>query len=290
MPRKRTGLNIPRSAAPLARCQAQNQGMMDFRTATVEDLAGIHAVWWAADPFDAFNHNPWFRHVLRTGSMMVATVEGRVVGFAGVREVSDTKVVSDCFVDPEHQARGIGTGLLSRLLPLEGPVMTLASQDPKARSLYSRFGMAPKWECHYVEGDPTRVDPGAMTAREVTAYPIAESDFAHLREDLGCRFLEMGNGHAAVSGDTIESCIVTASIVMPSGDPGAVLSTVLGWTAGRGMPNVNLQISELHPAFTLLTAAGFVVTGVDTFMASPGAKVPDPARTTFNGDILRLIE
>ena len=257
--------------------------MIDFRSATVGDLAGIHEVWWAADPFHAFYHNPWFRHVLRSGSMLVATVEGRVVGFAGVREVGHTKVVSDCFVEPEYQTRGIGTGLLARLLPLEGPVMTLASEDPKARSLYSRFGMARKWECHYVTGDPTRVDRGAMPAREATAYPIAESDFAHLHEGLGCRFLEIGNGNAAVAGDAIESSIVPAS-----GDPAAVLSAALGWMAGGGVRTALLHLSDLHPAFSLLTAAGFGVTGLDTPMASRGAEVPDPARTTFNGDILRL--
>ena len=257
--------------------------MIDFRSATAADLPRIHEVWWAADDFHTGKDNPWFRHVLRTGSMLVAAVEGRLVGFAGVREMGDTKVVSDCYVEPEHQARGIGTGLLARLLPLERPVMTLASEDPKARSLYSRFGMAPKWDCHYVTGDPTRVDPGAMPAREVTAYPVAESDFAHLREDLDCRFLEVGTANAAVGGDTIES-----SIVPSSGDPGAALSAAVGWMAGRGMLAANVHISELHPAFALLMDAGFAVTAVDAFMASPGAKVPDPTRTTFNGDILRL--
>ena len=283
MPRKGTGLNIPRSAAPLARCQAQNQDMMDFRTATVEDLAGIHAVWWAADPFDAFNHNPWFRHVLRTGSMMVATVEGRVVGFAGVREVGDTKVVSDCFVEPGHQTRGIGTGLLTRLLPHGGRVMTLASQDPKARALYSRFGMAPKWECHYVTGDPTNVDRGMTSLTEVGVYPVEASDGPHLLDDLRCRFLEGPGGNAAIAPVEIES-----SLAAPAGDPVQLLRAALGWTAERGDRRMRLHISDRHPLFSVLIEAGFVVTGTDTLMASPGAAVPDPTRTTFNGDILRL--
>ena len=105
--------------------------MIDIRVATVEDLPRIHEVWWAADPFEAGNDNPWFGHVLRTGTMAVAMVEGRLVGFAGVREVGETIVVSDCFVEPEHQARGIGRSLLTRLLPGDSPVMTMASRGPE---------------------------------------------------------------------------------------------------------------------------------------------------------------
>ncbi|MEX0667990.1 MAG: GNAT family N-acetyltransferase, partial [Acidimicrobiia bacterium] len=146
--------------------------MIEFRPATGEDLPGIHRVWWAADRFEELNDNPWFGQVLRTGSMMVAMFEGWLVGFAGVRQVGRTSVVSDCFVDPEHQAQGIGTRLLSLLLAGERPVMTLASSDPNARSLYSRFGMAPQWDCHYVEGDPTRVDRGMARVLEVGLYPV----------------------------------------------------------------------------------------------------------------------
>ena len=61
----------------------QNQRMIDFRPAIEEDLPLLHSVWWAADPFDAFNNNSWFGHVIRTGSMMVATSDRRPVGFAG---------------------------------------------------------------------------------------------------------------------------------------------------------------------------------------------------------------
>ena len=262
---------------------AQNDAMIAFRPATTEDLPAIHRVWWAADPFDAFNDNPWFAHVLRTGSMTVAMSEGWLVGFAGVRRVGRTSVVSDCFVDPEHQARGIGTRLLSLLLAEERPVMTLASSDPKARSLYSRFGMTPQWDCHCVEGDPTRVDRGMASVTEVGVYPVEESDLPHLRDDLRCRFLQAGGGSAAVAPAEIESCVVP-----PADDRVQVLRAALGWAAERGDRRMRLHLSDRHPLFPVLIEAGFDVTGADTLMASPGAEVPDPTRTTFNGDILRL--
>lgn len=260
-----------------------NGGMFDFRPATPADLPGIHRIWWAADPFGAFNDNPWFAHVLRTGSMMVATIDDRPIGFAGVRLVAGTTVVSDCFVLPDHQAQGVGRELLSRLVPGDSPVMTLASSDPKARSLYTRFGMTGRWDCHYVKGVPGEVGRGETAVHEVSGYPVEESDLPHLRDDLRCRFLEVGGGHAAVGPDEIES-----SVADPGGDPVQAVTAALAWAARRADHGVKLHLSDRHPAFPLLIEAGFVVTGADTLMASPGAAVPDPTRTTFNGDILRV--
>jgi hypothetical protein len=191
--------------------------------------------------------------------------------------------VSDCFVLPDHQGQGVGTELLSRLVPGDRPVMTLASSDPKARALYTSFGMTVQWDCHYLEGDPGRVERVVGLVLEASGYPVEESDLMHLRDDLRCRFLETGGGHAAVAVDEIESSVVT-----PAGDPVGVLTAVLGWAADRGDHPVKLHLSDRHPAFPGLIEAGFVVTGADTLMASPGAQVPDPTRVTFNGDILRL--
>ena len=257
--------------------------MIDLRLATMADLPEVHRIWWAADPFGAFNDNPWFGHVLRTGSMMVATIDDRPIGFAGVRLVAGTTVVSDCFVHPDHQAQGVGRELLSRLVPGDRPVMTLASSDPKARALYARFGMTGRWDCHYLEGDPGRVIGGETAVQEVSGYPVEVSDLTHLRDDLGCRFLEVGAGHAAVAADEIES-----SVADVAGDPVLTVAAALAWAADRAAPRLKLHLSDRHPAFPILMEAGFVVTGADTLMASPGAAVPDPTRTTFNGDILRV--
>lgn len=263
--------------------RVENGVMVDLRLATMADLSEVHRIWWAADPFDAFNDNPWFVHVLRTGSMMVATIEDRPIGFAGVRVVAGTTVVSDCFVHPDHQAQGVGRELLSRLVPVDRPVMTLASSDPKARALYARFGMTLRWDCHYLEGDPGNVISGATMVQEVSGYPVERSDLTHLRDDLGCRFLEVGGGRAAVAADEIES-----SVADVTGDPVATVTAAVNWAADHAADLVKLHLSDRHPAFPLLIEAGFVVTGADSLMASPGAVVPDPTSTTFNGDILRV--
>jgi GNAT superfamily N-acetyltransferase len=259
--------------------------MIDLRPATRADLDGMHRVWWAADSWAGATRkdNPWFGHVLRTGSMLVAAQGAEVVGFAGVRLVRSTTVVSDCFVHPDHQSRGIGTSLLTALVPSELPVMTFASADPKARSLYRRLGMRPQWECHHVTGDPRNLPAEASTVTEVDSYPIDESDLPHLRDDLGCVFVEAGKGRGALAGGSVES-----SRLSPGGSPAESLPAMLAWMAARGVETADIQIAEAHPAFHLLVAAGFAIGDSDLLMASQGAATPDPTRMTFNGDILRL--
>ncbi|HEX2421365.1 MAG TPA: GNAT family N-acetyltransferase [Acidimicrobiia bacterium] len=94
--------------------------MVEIRRAVADDLPEIHRVWWATGSSPG-KHNPWFAHVLSTGVMAVAIDDGELVGFAGHRRVWQTGVVSDCFVDPARQGTGIGTKMLTYLLPDDGP-------------------------------------------------------------------------------------------------------------------------------------------------------------------------
>jgi len=267
----------------------ENTAMVEIRPATVADLPDIHRVWWAteldAQPSRVIKENPWFAHVLRTGSILIAIAGGGAVGFAGCRLVGDTKVISDCFVHPERQGQGIGTALLQQLLSKERPVMTLASGDPRARSLYARFGMVPLWECHYIEGAPRMLGSSALHIREIDSYPVPEADLPHLQSDLCCTFLEVGRielgSTVAVTKRSVES-----SLVEPGADGALVLTSLMDWMASRGAAILELQLGERHPAFPVLIEAGFHVTGTDTLMASPGAGVPDQATLTFNGDLL----
>lgn len=267
--------------------------MVNLRPATEVDLPAIHRVWWATElasnPSEAVKNNPWFAHVIRTGAMLVAELDGQLVGFAGCRRLGDTSVISDFFVDPAHQGTGIGTKLLESLLPPDRPVMTLASDDPKAVSVYTRFGMTPRWKCHYVAGEPTRFAPGSLEIGEIDSYPVPATDLPHLQIDLGCTFIEIGqagsSGKAAVADGSVESSWVAAE-----GGPVEVLTSALAWMAARGASKVEIQIGEGHAAFAVLVDAGFTVRYSDTFMASPGAEVPDPTRLTFNGDLLLVGE
>ncbi|CAN5217242.1 hypothetical protein BH18ACT5_BH18ACT5_06920 [soil metagenome] len=192
------------------------------------------------------------------------------MGFAGYRRLGSTGVVSDCFVDPEFQAQGIGTRMLRFLLPAGDQVMTLASADPKAHSLYRRMGMLPVADCPYTS---TTVAGGTVAVREVDRYPVPAADLEHLVVDLGARRVEVETSAAAVTASSIET-----SVIGPGDEAPEVIAALLGFVGGR----VEIQMSEQHLAFESFQ---WEEAARDTLMASSGAEVPDHTRITFNGDL-----
>ncbi|HEX5721295.1 MAG TPA: GNAT family N-acetyltransferase [Acidimicrobiia bacterium] len=244
--------------------------MIEVRLAGAGDLPEMHRIWWATGSSPG-KHNPWFAHVLRTGRMVVAVEGEQVVGFAGHRMVWQTNVISDCFVDPACQGVGIGTAMLTFLLPPGEEVMTLASDDPKAHSLYRRWGMRPVVDCPYLQA----TGRGDGMTHENDTYPIPSADLPHLQGDLGCQFVRAQDSLAAITEHSIESSLLT-----PGDDPIAVFQAFLG-RAGT----VELQMGESHPAFGSFECKE---TFRDTLMATPDAQIPDPRRITYNGDLLAV--
>lgn len=205
--------------------------------------------------------------------MAVAIDAGEIVGFAGRRLVWQTNVVSDCYVDPARQGEGIGTRLLAFLLSKGGPVMTLASDDPKAHSLYRKWGMRPVVDCPYLEIKA----PAAGGANETDSFPVPSLDRSHLQEDLGCRFFRVGTSVAAITDHSIES-----SVIDPGDDPVSTFERFLGTVHAE---SIEIQMSESHLAFASLEGTE---TFRDTLMATSDAQIPDPQRITFNGDLLAV--
>jgi hypothetical protein len=206
--------------------------------------------------------------------MAVAIEGGQVVGFAGHRRLGSINVVTDCFVDPEHHARGIGTKLLRSLLPTGEPVMTMASADPKAHSLYHRFGMEEVTDCPYVVAGP---QGDSVLVSEVDSYPVSDEDREHLLSDLGGRFVTVGRNSAA----TVTDHSIESSLVGPDDDASAVIAALVNHVGGR----VEIQMSTEHLAYESLES---VETDRDTLMATPGTELPDYTRVTFNGDLLAI--
>ena len=252
---------------------------MELRPAGESDLPGLHLVWWATG--EEQRQNPWFSHVLRTGKMMVAVAGAEVVGFAGVRRLDSTSAVTDCFVHPHHQGRGIGTALLKQLIPPGEPVITLASDHALAAPLYRRLGMRELVACDYLAGDPAPF-ASSPTPNMVDSYPADPTDLSYLRHGLHCTFLQ-GEGFAAVTPGAVES-----SIASTEGAEQLVVGA-LSHLAQSGSRSVQVQLTPSHPAHRLLLAQGFQLRYSDTLMASPGAVVPDHGRLTFNGDFLRHV-
>jgi ribosomal protein S18 acetylase RimI-like enzyme len=137
-----------------------------LRAATTNDLASCHRVWLATEPTPTATVPPLgppsvlplHRHELDTGRLVVAELDGVIVGFGATLTRSGVAYVADLFVAPEHQSRGIGARLLHALLDdHDGPRFTLASTDPRARALYERFGMHPVCEYAYLRAHPDDV-------------------------------------------------------------------------------------------------------------------------------------
>jgi hypothetical protein len=257
-----------------------------IRPATTSDLPELHRIWWATqlatDPKAKTEPNPWFAHVLRTGRMLVAVIDGEPVGFAGRRELGGTTVVTDFFVHPASQGRRVGSRLLADLLTAGQPVMTLASDDPRAQAAYARCGMRSRWECHYLSTDAPVAPSDDLKIETAAAHPLADADVRHLRDDFDCAFLSIGGGGwAAISEHSLETCRVS-----PAGDPTMLVLGALGEVRPTTEHRIDLQLSDRHPAFAALIDLGFRVDFSDTLMASAGAVEPDPTRFSFNGDIL----
>ncbi|HEX2421364.1 MAG TPA: hypothetical protein VHL55_07170 [Acidimicrobiia bacterium] len=151
--------------------------------------------------------------------------------------------------------------------------MTLASDDPKAQSLYRKWGMRPVVDCPYLQAKAS--GDGAATAIE--AFPIPAADLGHLETDLGCRFVRAGESVAAITGHSIES-----SLLAPGDDAVEVFGRMLN---SVGINTVEVQMSESHRAFGSFDCTE---TFRDTLMATPGAQIPDPHRVTYNGDLLAI--
>src|SRR5258708_4900402 len=112
------------------------------RSATEADLSEIYSIWYETETVEVDDlpppgANAWFARVLRTGRLVVAADEGRLVGFAGVCQEGPLAVLTDCFVRPAAQSAGIGSALLDAVVPRSGPVATFASTDPRAVPSYA---------------------------------------------------------------------------------------------------------------------------------------------------------
>jgi hypothetical protein len=281
--------------------------MWIVRPASESDLGPIYEVWYEteidglADPPPP-SANPWFDHLLQTGRLLVATdTNGAVVGFAGSRQEQGLRILTDCFVRPTTQSKGVGRALLDRLLAGTGPLATFASSDPRAVASYLRYGMIPRWPCYYLRGGtrPRRSGAGLMVA------PVPDRELrlpwlSFAAHDLGA-WLERGAmqlevhcgakvvGAAVVAGSSQYSPFAPEGITVLTsffgvGDPGTGLAQVVSWCLEQSDVAVNVQVPGAHPALPILVEAGFRIIATDMACLSHPDLVSDPSRTTFSGE------
>ena len=279
---------------------------MTVRPAMDADLAAITAILEANDEpvsWPGVPRAPYVDHLLtRPGlRLVVAELDGVVAGIAGSIEVGsrDRRFLTDLYVDPGRQSRGLGTALLREAMAGAGERMTFSSRDPRALGAYIRSGMRPWWPLLYLE-----VEAGRLRAEDagVEARPadVAETaalsnawtgidrtpDFAffdRLPESAG--FVVVIDGAPAAIGWARKELHAPGrwldhATFAPGADPvRAALGVV---RAAAGTERLGAAVPGPHPAVGALLDRGVRIDGTDTFCATdrdlldPATLFPSP--------------
>ncbi|MBM4408056.1 MAG: ribosomal-protein-alanine N-acetyltransferase [Chloroflexi bacterium] len=117
---------------------------------SVDDLEAVHRIERASF------RTPWPAHAYRTeietnrlAQYVVARVDGRVVGYAGMWLMVDEAHITTFAVDPDWRRQGVGERLLVALLDLAGAraareaTLEVRLSNLPARRLYEKYGFRP---------------------------------------------------------------------------------------------------------------------------------------------------
>jgi GNAT superfamily N-acetyltransferase len=281
-----------------------------LRAATTDDLASCHRVWLATEPTPTATEPtlspprvlPLHRHELDTGRLVVADLEGVIVGFGATLTRSGVAYVADLFVTPDHQSHGIGARLLHALLDdHDGPRFTLASTDPRARALYERFGMHPVGEYAYLRAHPNDVVPDRLDSDGVVLDVTAlideiididravtgrdrRVDLVHAEARLGARTFRARRNSRTVGYAQVVHPIWWSPTHPDAVRIGPIIATeqreLLTILAAVTAEAASLQTTSLGPfvpvggpAYAAMISAGFVDADRDLLMVSDPAIV-----------------
>ena len=279
----------------------------EVRAASGGDLPAIAAILAANDePVEWPGQPGWpyLEHVLASHDLFVAELGGQALGFAGtVRPggAGGATFLSDLFVRPDAQGRGIGRRLLEAAFDRPGPRATFASADPRALPLYIRFGMLPRWPNLYLDGSADRLPeaaPELVIERVDDAAEIASLFRALKGQDRAADAaywlgLPGGSGFVARAGGRVAAVGVgrerrsgpgrwLARLAIAAGsDPRGMIPAVLRALAGGDA--VGTCVAGPSPVVALLLEAGFRILESDTFCSTepplldPLRDVPDPS-------------
>ncbi|MBA2682666.1 MAG: GNAT family N-acetyltransferase [Ktedonobacteraceae bacterium] len=126
---------------------------IQFRPAREADLESAYDVFYQNEirgeenPPTVEAVPPYLPHVLRSGKLLVAEQDGKILGYAGAITRDRITYLTDLFVRPDVQSGQIGQRLLELATPQDDGLIhcTASSTDMRALSLYVRAGMQPQW-------------------------------------------------------------------------------------------------------------------------------------------------
>jgi GNAT superfamily N-acetyltransferase len=245
---------------------------MDVRGAADGDLPAIARIALANDDVDGADSR-YVAHLRAHGRFLIAAAaDGVAAGYCAVRCLDGLTLLCDLFVDPARHGGGTGRRLLDAVFEADGERSTFASRDPRAMSLYVRYGMVPRWPLLYLEGPPLAGPSAERVPAAVAAAAERElngrdrsADYAFWAATPGATGLLVRDGDtvaaAGIAGPDRLFHLVTAD----GADPAATLRAALAtFTAAR----VRLCLPGPHPALPLLLDARWRIEDADQHMSS----------------------
>lgn len=279
----------------------------NVRPARDTDLPAITAILEANDEpvtWPGVPRAPYVEHLLtRPGlRLVVGELDDVVAGVAGTMEFGDPRrrFLTDLYVDPARQSRGLGRRLLDAAMEGADERMTFSSSDPRALAAYIRNGMRPWWPLLYLEVESSRLPADGDSGVATRPGDVAETsrlsatwtgidrsaDFAFYASlpDAAGFVISLDGADAAVGWARRELAepgrwLDHASFA-PDADPVRAAIAILR-AAGSG-GRIGAAVPGPHPAVPHLLDAGVRIGGTDTFCATdrdlldPGRLFPSP--------------
>jgi GNAT superfamily N-acetyltransferase len=257
---------------------------VSIRPAREGDTAGIQRVSLAAGQEQDGADNDYVRLLLDTGRVYVASEDEVVVGWAATKITSAGSMLTDLFVHPAYQARGIGRALLAPLWPAHQDGLarfTFSSQHASALPLYVRAGLSPYWPLLYMSGSATRLPAAPATCIRVDAQQAAQAEAHHTGLTRSADYAYWARGDRASGivvhhGDRLVAVgIADATRLIHLCVVDETLAPLAVQAALRTLPSAaSLCLPGPHPAVIQLLEHGFVVEEHDTYMSTRDSALP----------------
>ena len=163
---------------------------MELRPTTDGDVPALHAVFVAAlgelfgrrgfdapsPPLESWSNQQ--RHLISTGTSVVADDGGVVVGFGASFTRGDDWFLASLFVAPDVQARGLGSALLDAVWCDARRRRTCTDAiQPISNALYARRGLVPATPLLTLSGSPALDRPAVPADADVAAIDGAAYGF-----------------------------------------------------------------------------------------------------------------
>ncbi|MFT4039741.1 MAG: GNAT family N-acetyltransferase [Thermomicrobiales bacterium] len=293
-------------------------GGLRIRAARATDFPRLWEIRAASDAPDPLHPPPpgpvppIFAHLLAHGTLLVAEGDEGIVGFGGTVDRSGMLFLTDLFVDPALQARGVGQVLLDALLPASRRWRcTLASEDPRAIASYARAGMTPRWPNYNLVADSAAL--AALPRRpQATLRPadLRDDDLQTMDHLTGGRFrpedlaffAEQHDADAfwVIHGQFQKGCAVVRrdaaagprADTLTIGPVGAITPSVarfgtlaaVAWARERA-PRLEIAVPGPHPALPDLLRLGFWIDYTETYCASSATSITPSRYIGSGGDL-----